>query len=248
VAVVNKVFVRRNLSGEAPLERRISLGGTPADANIAIIGVVDDMRDGSPGESPEPAVYRPFSQAAPQLGWHTVAVAIRTTGDDGAVVRSARRAIAVVAPGSAMYDPIAMEDRIAAAVAPERLRAILFGLFAATAVFLTIVGIYGLLASIVAESRHELGVRLSLGATRRQLISAVAWQAAAPTVIGIACGLAAAVALSRLVADRLHGVSSLDPMTYAFAAVVMIGASIVAASIPAYRASAIDPLTVLRTD
>jgi predicted permease len=248
VAIVNRTFARLNISGRDPIGRHLSLGGTPADANIAIVGVVDDFKDGNPGDAPEPAVYRPLSQAAPQIGWGVLALAVRTASDPHSFFQAARRAINEVVPDSAVYDAATMDDRLAATVAPQRLRAVVFSLFAGTAILLAVVGLYGLLASAVAQNMHELGVRMALGAARRELISFVAWRALTPTGVGIVLGFAGALAFARLLSDRLYGVTSLDPVTYAEAALVMMAASIAASCLPAYRASMVDPIRVLRTD
>jgi putative ABC transport system permease protein len=248
VAIVNKAFARSNFAGRDPLSRRLSLGGGPQDANIAVVGIVDDFKDGNPGDDPRPTVYVPFSQAAPQLGWHTVAVAVRTSSDSRELLGTLQRVIRELAPQSAVYDLATMEERVAATIAPERQRAIVFGLFAVVAVVLAAVGLYGLLASVVAQNMHDFGVRLALGATRNDLMGLVFRQSLAPTAIGIVVGLGAALGCSRLLADQLYGVTTLDPMTYAGAAGAMIAVSTVASCLPAYRATTVDPITVLRAD
>jgi putative ABC transport system permease protein len=248
VAIVNKAFARLNFKDRDPLSRRLSLGGRPQDANIAVVGVVDDFKDGNPGDDAKPTVYVPFSQAAPQLGWHTVALAVRTSSDSRELIGSLRRAVIGLAPHSAAYDLATMEDRVAATIAPQRQRAVVFGLFALVAVILAAVGLSGLLASVVAQSMRELGVRLALGATRRDLMGLVVRQSLAPTAIGIVIGLGAALGCSRLLADQLYGVTALDPMTYVAAAGAMIAVSTVASCLPAYRATTVDPITVLRAD
>jgi putative ABC transport system permease protein len=248
VAIVNKTFARLNFAGRDPLSRRLSLGGRPQDANIAVVGIVGDFKDGNPGDDARPTVYVPFSQAAPQLGWHTVALAVRTSSDSRQLIGALRRAIMGLAPESAVYDMATMEDRVAATIAPQRQRAVVFGLFAAVAVILAAVGLYGLLASAVAQNMREFGVRLALGATRHDLMGLVLRQGLAPTAIGIVVGSGAALGLSRLLADQLYGVTTLDPMTYIAAAGGMMAVSSVASCLPAYRATTVDPIRVLRAD
>jgi ABC-type antimicrobial peptide transport system permease subunit len=248
VAIVNKVFARLNFADRDPLSRRLSLGGGPQDANIAVVGVVDDFKDGNPGDDARPTVYVPFSQAAPQLGWHTVALAVRTSSDSRELLGTLQRAVMQFAPQSAVYDLATMEDRVAATIAPERQRAVVFGLFAVVAVILAAVGLYGLLASAVAQNMRDFGVRLALGATRHDLMGLVLRQSLAPTAIGIVVGLGAALGCSRLLAEQLYGVTTLDPITYVSAAGAMIAVSTVASCLPAYRATTVDPIRVLRAD
>ncbi|HEX5069067.1 MAG TPA: FtsX-like permease family protein [Vicinamibacterales bacterium] len=248
VAVVNKSFARLNFGGRDSLSRRVSLGGGPEDANIAVVGVVDDFKDGNPGDDTKPTVYVPLPQAAPQLGFHTLALAVRTPSDPRRLMPSLRREIAGLAPQSAVYDLATMEDRVAMTIAPQRQRAVVFGIFAVVAVILAAVGLYGLLASVVAQNRREFGVRLALGATRRNLIGLVLRQGLAPTAVGIVVGFGVALACSRLLADRLYGVTALDPVTYLAAAATMVVVSTAASCVPAYRATTVDPIRVLRTD
>jgi putative ABC transport system permease protein len=115
-------------------------------------------------------------------------------------------------------------------------------------VILAAVGLYGLLASAVAQNMREFGVRLALGATRRDLIGLVLRQGLAPTAIGLVVGFGAALGCSRLLADELYGVTALDPVTYVAAAGAMIVVSTVASCLPAYRATTVDPIKVLRAD
>jgi putative ABC transport system permease protein len=120
VAIVNKVFARLNFAGRDPLSRRLSLGGGPGDANIAVVGVVDDVKDGNPGDDARPTVYVPFAQAAQQLGWHTVALAVRTSADSRELLGVLRREVMGLAPQSAVYDLATMEDRVATTIATQR--------------------------------------------------------------------------------------------------------------------------------
>jgi putative ABC transport system permease protein len=247
VAIVNNVFARLNFAARDPLGRRLSLGGGPEDANIAVVGVVNDFKDGNPGDNARPTVYVPFAQAA-QVGWHTVALAVRTSSDSRELMGAFRREVIGLAPQSAVYDLATMEDRVATTIAPQRQRAVVFGLFAVVAVVLAAVGLYGLLASAVAQNMREFGVRLALGATRRDLMGLVLRQGLAPTSFGIMAGFGAAAGLSRVLADQLYGVTTLDPLTYVLAAGSMIAVSTVASGLPAYRATTVDPIQVLRAD
>jgi predicted permease len=247
VAVVNRAFARdHDVAAQELIGRRLTLGGTPQQADIAIVGIVSDFKDGNPGDEPRPTVYRPFSQAWPQLGWRTIALTVRTASDPDRLSETVRREVAALLPHSVVYDVKTMDDRVAATVAPQRQRAVIFTLFAAIAVILAAVGLYGLLASTVAQNMHELGVRLALGATRLNLIGLVCWQAFVPTAIGIVLGFGASVGFSRALADRLYGVSALDPMTYGSAAIAMLAIATLATGLPAYRVTKVNPIQVLK--
>ncbi len=248
VAIVNRSFGRLEFPGRHPIGRRLSLGGGPADADITVVGIVDDFKDGNPGESATPTVYVPFSQAAPQLGWHTAALVVRTSSDPSSFAGTLRREVMGLTPHSAVYEIVTMEDRVATTIAPQRQRAILFGLFAMVAVALAAGGLYGLLVSVVAQGRRELGVRMALGASRRDLIGLVLRHGMTPTMIGIVIGLVGALGFSRLLAGQVYGITTVDAMTYVTAAAAMTAVSLIASCLPAYRATIVDPLEVLRTD
>jgi putative ABC transport system permease protein len=248
VAIINQTFARANFGRRDPLGSRLSLGGQPRDANITVVGVVSDVRDGNPGDDVRPTVYRPFAQAAPQIGWHTAAIAVHTSSDPMRLSETVRKTISALAPASAVYDFAAMQDRVDASVAPQRQRAALFGLFAVAAVLLTAVGLYGLLAYMVAQDMHEFGVRLALGSTPAQLLAVVMRRGVWPACAGVVLGLAGALALTRLLAGLLYGVTATDPLTYLAAALTMLLVSVVASCLPARRAMNADPMTILRSE
>ena len=245
VAIVNAAFVRANLHGREPIESRLGLGGDP---NISVVGVIGDLKDGNPAQPAQPTVYRPFAQSYPQLGWGSLGLAVRTSADSDALLPTVRRLVAEAEPDAVIYDVQTMEDRVAAVVAPQRLRAVISALFASTAVLLCVVGLYGLLAAAVEQSRRELGVRLALGAARRDLVVLTLRRALVPTGVGLCAGLGAAVVVAHLLAGRLFGIGEFELTTYVQAAALIMVVALVAAGVPAYRASTIDPVRVLRAD
>ncbi|HLZ08649.1 MAG TPA: ABC transporter permease, partial [Chloroflexota bacterium] len=220
VAVVNEAFVRAVLVGPRVLGRRIGLGGGPQDAIIAIVGVVENVKDGNPGDAVPPIVYRPFAQAASQMGWPTADVVVRTMSEPTAIAKSARDAVHDVAPGATIYDEITMEGRFARVVAAQRQRAALFGMFATAAVLLAIVGLYGMLNYSVTRELPEFGIRLALGAQPRNLFAQVLRRGVVPTAIGIAVGILAARFIAILFVRILYGVAPTDPVSYVLSAFV----------------------------
>ena len=248
VAVVNEAFVRAVLVGPRVLGRRIGLGGGPQDAIIAIVGVVENVKDGNPGDAVPPIVYRPFSQAASQMGWPTADIVVRTTSEPTAIAKSAREAVHDVAPGATIYDEITMEGRFARVVAPQRQRAALFGMFATAAVLLAIVGLYAMLNYSVSRELPEFGIRLALGAQPRNLFAQVLRRGVIPTLIGIVAGGLAARFVAMLFGRILYGVTPTDPLSYAISASAMLAMSLVACLFPARRAMHANPIELLRVE
>jgi putative ABC transport system permease protein len=255
VAIVNEAFVRwKNLTNATALDRRISMGGGPQYAareskwSIEIVGVVDDVKDTSPGEEARPIVYRPFTQAAPQIGWGLANIVVRTVSDPVGASERIRQAIQAVVPGATVYDVQPMEHRIARLVAPQRQRAVVFGLFGLTAVLLAAVGLYGLLAYMVSQGMREFGIRLAIGASRAHLAGLVLRQGLSSAAIGLAVGLGAAGLLTRVLTGMLYGVAPTDLATHASAAVTMLVIAAIASYVPARRAMQADPLAALRSD
>jgi putative ABC transport system permease protein len=248
VAIVNRAFVRSVLIGPRSVGRRIGLGGGPQNATITVVGVVDDVKDGNPGDAVPPLVYRPFSQAAPQLGWHTLDVVVRTVPDPTAIARTARDAVRDVASTATVYDEMAMDSRVARVIAPQRQRAALFGLFAAAAVMLAIIGVYGLLNYSVTRELREFGIRLALGASPRAVFGQIVRRGAVPTTIGIVLGVLVARFVAALFARLLYGVTPTDTAAYLISAALMFALSLVASVVPARRAMRADPLTLFKVE
>ena len=255
VAIVNEAFVRwKGLNNTSALERRLSMGGGPQYAarsspwSIEIVGVAQDVKETNPGEAARPIVYRPFPQAAPNIGWGLANIVVRTAADPLGASEGVRREIQAVVPGATVYDVQSMDHRIARLVAPERQRAVVFGLFGVAGVLLAATGLYGLLAYIVSQQMREFGIRLAVGAKPAQLAGVVVRQGLLAAAIGLVVGLAAAVPLTRVLAGILYGVTPTDPATYAAAAAIILTIAAIASCVPAQRAMKADPLAVLRSE
>jgi putative ABC transport system permease protein len=246
VAIVNKAFARQYSSSGDVIGRQLSLGGKPDDANVTVVGVVLDVIDGTPGEQVRPTVYRPFTQAAPQIGWHTAILVVRTEGDPLALTQPIKEVITRLAPASTVYDFDTLERRVREAVASPRDRAILFGWFALAAMALTAVGLYGFLTCWVRESTYEFGVRLTCGASRATIGRLVLRRALVPALWGIILGVFGAVITSRILEGLLFGVTTRDVRPYIASTIVIIVITLVASVVPVRRAAQTDPLVLIK--
>ncbi len=248
VAIVNRAFADLHVRDGEPLGRRVSLGGGPDEANIVIVGVVGDIGNRSPSEGVAPHVYRPFAQAAPQMGWHTVTVCVRTAGGAATLVVPSLRALIAQTSGGVMYDVQTMEQRVATLVAPERVRAELTGLFVVVALILAGVGVLSLVSYTVAEQMREVHVRLALGCPRWRVQHWIMGRGMIPVCIGIVVGLAAAGGLAGVLRGFLYGVGPNDGPTFCAAALIVLCVAGVASYLPARRATEADLGQVLKNE
>jgi len=198
-----------------------------------------------PQISPEdPDLYLPLAQKpAADLG-----LLVRTAAAPGTLATTLRRELTALDRDVPLYAMAPMEELAAAQTARSRVSAFLMGSFGALALLLAGLGIYGVISYSVAQRGHEIGVRMALGARRGEVFRLVLAQALGLTAIGMALGLAGALALTRLLAGQLYGLSPNDPSTYAAVALLLAGAALAAGWLPAHRATRVDPLVALRHD
>ncbi len=247
VALVNEAFVRRFISDGNPLGAQISLEGSPR----TVIGVVRDSRDIGVSQTARPTVFAPRSQLADGLTaamneWFTAAVAVRTD-NTGAIASAMRDVIHDVDPQQPVLRMRPLTDVVAASLAVERFFARLLTTFAGLALVLTAVGVFGVVSYSVGLRRHEIGLRVALGARRASVIGLVVRQGMTMVLIGLLIGLVAAIGASRLLAGMLFGVSTTDPATFAAVLLVLGTVALLASYLPARRASRVDPMTALRS-
>jgi putative ABC transport system permease protein len=249
VVVINQAAVRRYWPGEDPLGRRLRLGAL--GDWMTIVGIVGDVRHGGLDARLEPEAFMPLAQGFDELGRaleRGLTIVVRTrpeVASPGALLRSA---VAAVDPQQPLGTVRPMEHLVAESVAPQRLNSVVLGAFALVAVVLTAAGLYGVLACLVGQRTREIGVRMALGASQRQVAWLVLGQAGVMMSSGIAVGLAIALALSRSLTSLLFGVSPVDPSVYVGVSVLLAGVGALAAAVPCVRASRVDPLTALRHD
>jgi putative ABC transport system permease protein len=180
------------------------------------------------------------------LAADSVAVVLRTEGDPIAVMGFVRRAVQEIDSRDVVYNVQTMDEVVSNSFAARRLSMILLGVFAALALVLACVGIYGVISYLVGQRTHEIGVRMALGAQRGDVLRLVIGHGAKMALIGVAVGIAAALGLTRLMANQLFGVSAHDPLTFAGVALLLIIVAVAACYIPARRAMRVDPMIALR--
>ncbi len=243
VAVVGGRFAGGVLKGRGAMGRHIRLGGGQGEW-IEVVGVVADTRDTALDQEPGPAAFVPYAQL-PAFG---MSFLIRTKADPRALVPAVRKAVLSVDKNQPLSEATTMDDFIAKTIAPERFRMLLLGLFAALALVLAVVGVYGVIAYSCSRRTREFGIRAALGAGRGDIVALVVRQAARMAVIGVVLGLAAAFALTRLLAGYLYGTKPDDPVTFVAVPLVLLASALLAAYVPARRAAHLDPARLLRDE
>ena len=250
VVLINRALARAYWPDTDPIGQQIWLGKPmgPDNAEPAprqIIGIVGDIRDTSLAEPPEPNVYIPYTQAT---STDSASFLVRTERAPLLSVGEARTALQALDPDVPMTSIRELRDLIGSSTADWRFRAILLGWFGLLAVCIAAIGVYGVISYSVAHRTQEIGVRLALGALRRDVLSLVVWQGLQTTLWGIGVGLAAAYALTRVIASTLYGVSATDPATFAGTALLLVCVGLAACYVPARRAMQIDPMVALRDE
>jgi putative ABC transport system permease protein len=240
VAIINESFARRFYPNEDPLGQRIIIRNRPQACEI--VGVVNDVRHLGPDKEPGPEMYVPYNQ----LVVGAIPLVVRTKSAPEALAGAVRKEIEAVDREVAVGKVRTMTQMMSAALAEWRFALLLLGIFAATALLLAAVGIYGVMAYAVTRRRHEFGVRMALGAQAQDLMKLVIKQGATLTLAGVAVGLPASFALTRLLKALLFGVSATDPLTFAVVALLLTLVALLACWIPARRATKVDPMIALR--
>ena len=242
VVIVNDAFVRRYLPGVDPIGQGIIRNRD----TLRVVGVVRDVAIGKVEDPAPPTWYVPLAQDPPGF----IRVAMRTTRDDPEVFARLSSAVATIDPNAAVVEPVTMEDLVnrSSSVFARRFPLILIGSFAAMALVLALVGIYGVVSYGVGQQRRELGIRMALGADARGVVALFLRRSALMATIGAVAGIAAAIVSARLVAGMLYGVAPSDPVTYVGAAALLGLAAIAATLIPALRAARVDPTLSLRSE
>jgi predicted permease len=241
VSVISEAAARRIWPGQNALGKRYHLGDPSAPA-LEVIGVAGDVPAGSLQKHPNPTVYVPYWQRDRSL----MSLIVRTSMDPASIAGAVRAEIRRLDPEMPVPQFRSMDEIVSASVAQRRFQLTLVLLFAAIALGLASLGIYGVVSYSVAQRRGELGIRMALGATGSDLRSLVLRQGLAPVVIGLAAGLAGALAIGRVLSGLLFGVSSTDPLTMAVVAAVLLAVGAAACYVPALRATRSDPLVALR--
>jgi len=253
VVIINQAFQRRYFPDENPIGKRITLGGYD-DQLGEIVGVVGDVRHWWAGMEAEPEMYWDYSQAwlarSPTLSRlrRSLTLALRASGDPQSLFQDVRREVIAMDKALPVTSVRTMEERMGASLAGARFNTLLLSLFAALALSLAVVGLYGVISYMVAECTREIGVRMALGAQTRDVLRLIIGQGLTLTLAGVGIGLLASFGLTRLMKDMLFGVGPTDPLTFVVIAVLLTAAAMTACYIPARRATKVDPMVALRTE
>ncbi len=250
---VDDSFARAYFPNQDPIGRRVNL--TQFNVRAEIVGVVGHVKQWGLDTDPKGAIqaqfFYPFMQLPEKLMplvAKGVAVVLRTQGDPTAVMGQVRETVREIDPRDVITDVRTMDEIVATSFAARRLSMILLGVFAALALALACVGIYGVISYLVGQRTQEIGIRMALGAQRRDILHLVLKEGATMAVLGSVIGIAASLSLTRLMAKQLFGVSAHDPLTYASVAALLMLVAIAACYLPARQAVRVDPMTSLRRD
>ncbi len=239
VVIVNEALARKYWPNENPVGKRIRIGKEPW---MTVVGTCGDHIHGWFERRNYPTLYRPFRQAPTQ----TMALAVRTSGDPTALAAAARGALRAVDPEQPVFDVQSMRQSLHdRTIGLQYIGGIMF-VFGGLALLLAVVGVYGVMAFMVAQRTHEIGVRMALGATRRDVLQLTVRQTGSLTAIGVALGVVLSVLLGRLIEAALFGLASNDVRITGGLAAVLITAALLAGYVPARRAASIDPTVALR--
>ena len=243
VAVINETLARQYFAGENPVGQKIVIAYLNRRVTSEIVGIVGDVRQDEPSKPINPEILVPFAQ----LPWFSGTLLVRSVNPDPLTVKNAvQEAIWSFDPALPESKAESFAQTLAGQVAEPRLFASLLTIFAVIALTLSAVGIYSVVAYSVTQRTREIGIRVALGAQRRDVLMLVARQGLSLALIGVAVGLAGAFALTRLMVGLLFGVSPTDTVTFATVSLGLIAVALVACYIPARRATKVDPLVALR--
>jgi putative ABC transport system permease protein len=242
-AMVNRTLAEREWKGRSPVGQRIQLVGFGGPW-VTIVGVVNDVRQGAPDQPALPEFYLSYRLVAGQ----EMSLVVRTVGDPDALAGRVVQSIRSVDPTQPVFGVKSMERLLANAEAERRFSLLLLSLFAAIALLLSSLGIYGVMAYSTSQRRHEIGIRLALGAASPDVLRLVLRQGMRLVLLGLVIGLCGAWALSRVLAGQLYGISARDPLTYAAVATLLGAVAFAATWLPARRATQVDPMISLRSE
>lgn len=240
VLIANEALARRYWPNENPIGKHVLLGRQTAPADV--VGVAADVKNSGLALASQPQLYLPF----PQLPWGNMNLLVRTEVDPRSLVSAIRAQISAIDPEQPVTGIQTIDELLDTSRAQPRFTMFLLGAFSGSALVLAVVGIYGVLAYSVTQRKQEMGVRLALGATRENIMRLIVGQGFALALIGVAAGLLAALALTRVMASMLYDVSTHDLATFALASLMFVALALLASYLPARRATQADPTEALR--
>jgi putative ABC transport system permease protein len=248
VVMVNEAFARRYWPGQEPIGKRIQMGVARSGANdspyLEVVGVLKDGKYVTLGEEATPFFYLNLAQryqSSPTL-------IVRTRGNPSDYLAAVRSEVSALDKSLALYDVKTMRQHLGPALLPARLAGSVLGVFGLVALVMAAAGIYGVMAYSVAQRTREIGVRMALGASAGAVLRLVTKQGMKLTLVGIVIGLAASLALTRLMKSLLFGVSATDPLTFVVVALLLTVVALLACYVPARQAAKVDPMVALRCE
>ena len=244
VAIVNETFARTFFPNEDPIGQRLKVMDGYRDRPTEIVGIIRDTRQRSIAARPGPEMYFPIMQRC----WFTGQIVLRTKGDPAAMIPALTKAVADFDSRQPLYSVRTLASLMEDSYAQQRLQMILLAVFAGVALTLALVGVYGVMACVVAQRRREIGVRMALGAQRHQVLAMVIRQAMRLSLAGILIGTASAFALTRLLHSMLFEVAPTDPLTFLVVPILLAVATLAGGWLPARRAAQVDPMEALRNE
>jgi putative ABC transport system permease protein len=209
-----------------------------------VVGVVGDVRNRSLNTEPRAAYYVPHTQ----VPFSQMIAVVKTTGEPRSMISGVTKEVAAMDPDIPLFGVKSMEEYLSSSVAAPRFNTTLLSIFAAVALVLTVVGLYGVMSYSVAQRTNEIGIRLALGAQSRDVLLMIVKQGSVLIGLGLAIGLFGAYLATKLIASLLFGVQAKDPFTFAAVAVVLALVGLLACYIPAWRATKVDPMEALRCE
>lgn len=246
VAIVNRTLAQRFFPNEDPIGKHVRPGignGQPGGPPMReIVGVIADVKQGELGVEALPEIYAPLAQSA----FSPMTIVLRSSSDPRHVIAAARRELASLSKNVPIYDVKTLDECVADSLAQSRFSTFLLSSFAALAVFLASLGVYGVISYVVLQRTHEIGVRVALGAEAGDVVRWVLARGLLLAIIGVTIGLTASFGLVQLVSGMLYGTRTTDPVTFAVAPLVLLGVAGLASYIPARRAARVDPIVALR--
>jgi predicted permease len=252
VGLVNEEMARRYWQGRDPIGGRFRIGNRPERPWVTVVGVVKDVKHNGITGVVKEKFYVPHTQWHRSVGTanniRSMSLVIKTDGDPSALTSSIRETIRRIDPNLPVADVRTMDDVVGAALATPTFTSVLLSIFAALALTLSAIGIYGVLSYVVSRRTREMGIRVAIGATRGNLVWMVLGSGLGLAIVGIAAGLGLALGITRLLRGLLHGVTPADPATFAVVAGLLAAVAAVASAVPAWRASRVDPMLALRSE
>jgi len=238
VVIINEALARQFFPHQEVIGQRFGLG------EQVIVGIVGDARDDNLDKVAKPGFYAPFAQGPmPFMG-----VVLRSTVEPEALIAAVRKVVTELYPAQPILSFKTMEERIYERTAPKRIMTVVMGVFAGIALLLAAIGLYAVMAYAVSQRTHEIGVRLALGAPRVAILRLILGQGMKLALVGMALGMAGALALTRVMTQLLYGVNATDAPTFVLVSLTLAGVALLACWLPARRATGVDPMIALRSD